>query len=162
MLKKLSIVGIVVLGIAAGGVTMALASGSDDSAKRKVIRLDERGTDFAYVANDPAGPLGDHFVFHANLFNQQGKKVGTEGGTCIFTSARGDSHCAFTLSFARGDITGQGLNTDPTIPFVAVNAITGGTGAFKGIGGALKIEQVNDELAHLTLRLTRPVRLNDD
>jgi hypothetical protein len=162
MLKKLSIVAIVgLLGIMAGGVTIA-ASAGDDSAKGKVIRLDEKTTDFAYVANDPAGPLGDFLVFHADLFNRHGEKVGIDGGTCVFTSAAGASQCVATLSFAKGDITTQGLNTDPDIPFEAVFAITGGTGAFTGVAGELEVEQVSEELAHLTLRLTRPASLTDD
>jgi hypothetical protein len=155
MFRKLMILAMVgALGVAAAGVTLASAT-SRDGRSSKVISLEERGTDFAYVAAEPAGFLGDYLVFHADLFDSAGVKVGTDGGTCVFTSAAGESQCVATLSFAGGDVTTQGLNTDPTIPFEAVFAVTGGTGEFKGAAGELDVEQLSEVLANLTLRLTR-------
>jgi hypothetical protein len=155
MLKKLMILAMVgALGLAAGGVTLASAT-SRDGRSSKVIQLEERGTDFAFVEADPPGLLADYLVFHADLFDPAGVKVGTDGGTCVFTSAAGESQCVATLSFAGGDVTTQGLNTDPTIPFEAVFAVTGGTGEFKGTAGELEVEQLSEVLANLTLRLTR-------
>jgi allene oxide cyclase-like protein len=160
MPRKSSIFAVVVtLAIMTGGVTLASATSGDDGSR--IVRLRERTTDFAFVENAPPGLLGDYLVLHADLFNKHGDKVGSDGGTCVFTSAAGESHCVVTLSFARGDITTQGLNTDPTIPFVALSAVTGGTGAFRGISGELKVRQLTEEEAILTLRLSRPVSLND-
>jgi hypothetical protein len=134
--------------------TAWVASADDD----KVIRLRERTTDFAFVENAPPGLLGDYLVFHADLF-WRGEKVGTDGGVCHFTSAAGVSQCLATLSFARGDITTQGLNADPTIPFVTTVAVTGGTKAFRGISGDMRINQLSEEEAILTLRPSRSVPL---
>ena len=43
---------------------------------------------------------------------------------------------------------------DASIPFVAIFAITGGTGEFADAGGQLRLEQVSEEQAHLTLNAT--------
>jgi hypothetical protein len=153
MRRKLSISAVVTV-VAILASTVGIASAEDDN----VIRLRERTTDFAFVENAPAGLLGDYLVFHADLL-WRGQKVGTDGGVCHFTSAAGESHCAVTLSFNRGDIATQGLNTDPTIPFVAVNAVTGGTRAFRGISGDMRINQLTEEEAILTLRLSRSLSL---
>jgi hypothetical protein len=154
MRRNLSIVGLVALAITAGGGTVAPASSRDDDGRR-VLRLTERATDFAYVTNPPAGPLGDYLVFHANLL-RRGDRVGTNAGSCFFTSAAGEAHCTVTLSLARGDIAAQGVVPDTTIPFTAVFAVTGGTVAVRGAAGELRLDQRTEELAHLTLRLTRP------
>jgi hypothetical protein len=112
---------------------------------------------FAYAANSPAGPLGDYLGFHANL-SRQGERAGTDGGTWFFTTAAGEAQCNVTLSFGRGDIAAQGLNTDPTPGRPRGDRRNRG---FKGVSGELVVEQVTEERANMTHRVNRPVALDD-
>jgi allene oxide cyclase len=144
------------LAIAVGGTTLASATSADANFDR-VIRLQEIATEFAVVDVNAAGPtVGDSFVFHADLFNRRGDEVGTDGGTCTQTTAAGEFHCVFTLSLAGGDVTGEGLIPNATIPFEATLAITGGTDAYVSAGGEIRVEQLTEEQADLTVRLILP------
>jgi hypothetical protein len=119
----------------------------------KSIRLVERyGPRFTFVDVAPKGESpGDYGVFRDAVFTTGGVRVGTIDAQCI---AAYSDQCSGSIRLpGRGQITFAGitpLGIDPDH-----YAITGGTGQFTGVGGALTIEFPNFDTARLTLTLTR-------
>jgi len=98
-----------------------------------------------YIDVGAQGPsLGDYQVFSHELF-KDGRKVGTDGGTCTVTyipaGGGNTSQCLVTSWLPKGQITTLGLVTFPAqgspAPFMV--AITGGTGAYRTARGVLTV-----------------------
>ncbi len=163
---RLSIVPVVAVVLALGGVTLASAS-SDERASdgdAKVIKLFAVTVQQADLDLPPEGEsLGDRFVFSDDLYREKGgEQVGTNVGECTFlrrdTDARSVSiQCLATFSLdGKGQITVQGLITfveTQTTPEPLTVAVTGGTGDFAGVGGELTVEEVSETEANVTIRL---------
>ena len=96
--------------------------------------------------------LGDKFIFSANL-RRHGERVGRLGVECTITMTRhgGESQCVATARFGNGQITAQGLLAGEPETFVF--PITGGSGAYLGAEGAVRVRQVTDTREILTFRL---------
>lgn len=88
------------------------------------------------------------------MFDLDGTRVGRDAGTCSQTTAAGEAHCLITAHLDGGDIATQGIIRNTAIPFSAAFAVTGGTGTYRDVSGQLRLEQMSEEEAHLTLRLT--------
>jgi allene oxide cyclase-like protein len=143
--------GALLLAITASGASLA---GTGPGGTPQTIRLEERTADFAYLDQGEQGPsLGDQIVFHGRLFDEGGERAGLDAGSCVQTSSTNEFHCATTTRLRGGSLTAQGLVRGASIPFVAIFAITGGTGEFADAGGQLRLEQVSEEQAHLTLNV---------
>lgn len=66
------------------------------------------------------------------------------------------AHCLNTTVLPGGQITSQGYVTSDEIEKVPFRqAITGGTGAYKGVRGQLTVDEAGDGPAHLTFDLER-------
>jgi hypothetical protein len=66
------------------------------------------------------------------------------------------AQCFNTTSLPGGQITAQGIVTSDQIeklPFL--QAVTGGTGAYEGVGGELTVDEAGDKPAELTFELSR-------
>jgi hypothetical protein len=140
--------------LAVGVVTPADGSPAD-AAHRHTIRVDSVITEVNFLDTGAAGAsLGDQIVFSNKLLdgNQQ---VGHEGAVCTTVSLeRTEAQCFATFSFPDGEITAQGLVVLGSMaPYAA--PITGGSGAYQGADGELRVTPVSDTEGIQTLVLNR-------
>jgi hypothetical protein len=133
-----------------GKIIMALAgvllivSGPSASAGNTTLKLVERATTDAVTdlgAKDDSA--GDLLTFANEIYDEgNAKAVGSDTGWCIRTVAGKSWECFWTLSLADGQITVHG-------PFLdagdSVLAVTGGTGAYAGVRGEMKLHARNPE-----------------
>jgi hypothetical protein len=169
MLKKLGFSAVLTLILIAafGALAPTSSAGQTAVANSGTRRLEFRShgvqEDFIDVGAKGDSP-GDYSVFYDELL-KQGKKVGTDGGTCtiVHIASSGGAttavtvQCLVTASLRAGQLTIQGLTTFPATgtpkPFTL--AVTGGTGAYKGAGGEATVTQVNDTDSDVVVVLTR-------
>ncbi|MCW2767067.1 MAG: hypothetical protein JWO11_3026 [Nocardioides sp.] len=152
MLKKLGVTAVAVAigALAVGSVAPATGQrghgggGGDDDhgGGGAVIRVLSTNTEEAFIdVGDPGFSLGDEFVFTSNL-TKQGRPMGHTGVVCTITStATEESQCVGTLSLLRGEITIQGLVAGE--PQVFEFPITGGSGAYEGAEGTLRVRELS-------------------
>jgi hypothetical protein len=108
----------------------------------------------------PGPSLGDSNVITEDVI-RDGKKIGTSDLTC--TAVRTDpvkhffaAECLNTTVLPGGQITAQGYVTSDEIEKIPFKqAITGGTGVYKGARGELTVDEAGDGPAHLTFDLGR-------
>ncbi len=114
------------------------------AASAKTIKLVEHAaTDVVTDTGSTGDSVGDILTFANDLYDEaNGTKVGTDNGWCVRTAAGAAWECFWTASLADGQITVEG-------PFLdagdSVLAITGGTGAFAGAGGEMRLHARNAE-----------------
>lgn len=158
MRKRLSLVAVLALVIAAAAASLAYAGdSSDEGESTRTIHLVAKAVEETELDLGKEGfNQGDQFVFADDLY-EDGKRVGEDGGSCQLVrlaSAEATFQCLVTLSLEKGQITVQGLFTaagdDDPSPFVV--AITGGTGAYRAARGEVKVETVADD-DRLTVKL---------
>lgn len=145
---RVAILAVVALGVLLSGSAVATA---DAKAKKRTLRLEATQNQSEFVDVGASGPsLGDYFVASETLF-RNGEEVGTSGVVCTATEVVPPYDvitlsCEATLDLERGQITLQGLievqGEDDTGPFTV--AITGGTRAYRGVGGEAKIRNVSE------------------
>jgi hypothetical protein len=141
--KRAAVAAIVTLGMLVLSTGTGAADGrgkgkhKGDSLRLVATTIQEETLDLGA----PGPSLGDQLVF-SEVLRERGREVGTSGAVCVITEAVPPYtvvvyHCVGTMSLRRGQITLQGLietqGMDDPGPFVV--AITGGTGAYRGVGG---------------------------
>lgn len=108
--------------------------------------------------NENVAPTTNGFAFNSPLYSANGVQVGTDSGFCIVLPPRDgitdETICETVISLTNGTITGSGKQrlTDT----VAVGAVTGGTGQFKGCEGT-----ITGELDPVTFFFKITVRLSE-
>ena len=102
--------------------------------------------------------LGDSNVITEDVY-RYGKKVGTSDLQCTVVRVnlpKFAAQCFNTTVLPEGQITAQGYVTSDQIEKVPFKqAVTGGTGAYKGARGELTVDEAGDGPAHLTFDLRR-------
>ena len=150
---------VLVLAGAAAVSVSAVSSASEDPAEESTtLRFDVRFSPLALIATnnerDPGTPLalGDANVFHDQLL-VDGERVGDEVGSCVIAALTPGivADCGIVVRLADGHITGQ-FATSPG-PAPKPIALTGGTGAYRGIGGEGTLVEFGDETGTLTLEV---------
>jgi hypothetical protein len=166
MRMRLSIVAVVAVILAIGGVTLASASSDEGSSDdhSQVIKLFAVTVQQADIDLGATGEsLGDRFVFADDVYREKGgEKVGHDGGECTVVRLDAEARtatvqCVVSLSLDdKGQITVQGLATfsetqtsAPPLTF----PVTGGSGDFKGVDGEVTVEEISATEANLTLHL---------
>jgi allene oxide cyclase-like protein len=137
------------------------AGGAAGAAGDRIIRIDSVVTQANFVDVSPEGPsLGDELVVHDDWKDLNGQVVGHDGITCTVTSLdpNGDTEflCLLTGHLEQGDLSAQGLFTEPPTeppPARAVLGVTGGTGIYANAAGSLVFQEVSEEESHLTFHL---------
>ena len=103
---------------------------------------------------DPNSPfsVGDEIVFQDVLL-QNGEQVGDEVGSCVLVALAPEvvANCSAVFRLADGDITAQFWNSPGPDPKSV--ALTGGTGAYRDIGGEGTLVEFGDETGTLTLEV---------
>jgi hypothetical protein len=146
--------------IAAALVAAALiASPTQASHKDRVLTLTGKTLANEQVDVGKPGPsLGDINVITEDVY-RNGKRVGTSDITCTVVRIQMPkfaAECFNTTTLPGGQITAQGIVTSDQIeqaPFE--QAVTGGTGAYEGVGGVLTVDEAGDKPAELTFELSR-------
>jgi hypothetical protein len=158
--RSVSIAALCALLALAGLISAATASSADDHGRKesKTLVLDVRFSPQTLIAannqRDPNSPLalGDENVFHDQLF-VKGRHVGDEVGSCVIAALTPTiiANCGLVVRLPDGQITGQ-FATSPG-PAPKPIALTGGTGAYRNIGGEATLVEFGNEKGTLTLEL---------
>ena len=107
---------------------------------------------------EPGPSLGDMNVITEDVY-RHGKRVGTSDITCTVVRIQMPKfavECFNTTTLPGGQITAQGIVTSDQIEKVPfLQAVTGGTGAYKGVTGELTVDEAGDKPAALIFDLSR-------
>jgi hypothetical protein len=164
--KRLVMVAALVMGLAATTVGLALAQGSNATARRSdgvihVVFGPDAHTQFLDLNHDGLG-FGDRLTSVGPLLDQtQAHRVGTAYSECVIVSRTlplngGVFDCTYVLKFADGDITTQGI--DPHGSSDVMFSVTGGNGAYREATGEAEYidTSVTDIIIHLGDQGARP------
>jgi hypothetical protein len=137
-----------VAGVAAFATTASSAGGS------RVVHLIGTETDSEFLSQGKASGLGDEVVFSGTLRYPGGDNtIGRFGGTLTQITPAGLQQAQVTLQLPDGQIAIQGVLDFAAPPYV--HAITGGTGAYDGVGGEFTFTHDNGNTLVMTLTLER-------
>jgi hypothetical protein len=159
----------IAIGLALGLGVQALAASSRGGTKSGIRRLVlvARLQEVRIVDLPPSGlSQGDTRLFNFDVYNASNtRRIGRMDGACQVTDppdTAGESRifaqCVKTFVLAGGSITVQGDATYTKIqnfPYPAVQTITGGTGAYRGARGQVKLVLRGGNLIH-TMQLLIP------
>jgi hypothetical protein len=154
--------------LALSGVAVAAPGGGENSHQGHARTMHLTASSFANQDVDVGPPdlsLGDYFVATEDLF-RHGERIGQDHALCTLTRLEprrgtpesGAVQCVATFVLPEGQITVQGVRTfalDAQEPPNFVLAVTGGTGAYKAVGGSVHIVDLNATDSRLTLALVR-------
>jgi hypothetical protein len=147
--------------VAAAAAALTLTSLTPASAhppKSHVFTITTKTIDETPVDVTKPPRLGDSSVITEDAYAGD-KKIGTSDLTCTVVRLDLAKHffaaqCFNTTVLPGGQITAQGYVTSEQIEKVPFKqAITGGTGAYKGARGELTVDEAGDGPAHLTFDL---------
>jgi hypothetical protein len=131
---------------------MLLEGGAAMASPARAIALDATVGQQNYADVAPPGPsVGDVVVVRDHLKNTGGKPSGHDGLQCTVTYVTSTSlelQCFLTVHLKGGDLTAQGLLSEPVRePHhpTSLLAVTGGTGIFAGAGGWVRLHEVSEE-----------------
>lgn len=124
------------------GFALALAPSAAGAAQ--TLTLVERATTDAVTDLGTAGDsAGDLLTFQNEIYDDKDATLlGTDNGWCIRTVAGKAWECFWTLSLADGQITVEGPFLDGKDSMLAV---TGGTGAYAGKTGEMKLHSRDEK-----------------
>ena len=161
MRRTVSIAAGSVVFLALAGAVSVSALAADDPGRDQSMSLafDVHFSPQTIVAanneRDPNSPfsVGDEILFRDQLF-QDGERVGEEVGSCVLVTLAPDvlANCSAVIRLPDGDITAQFANSPGPDPKPL--ALTGGTGAYRSIGGEGTLVEFGDETGTLTLEVT--------
>ena len=93
---------------------------------------------------------GDMLVGHGPMFNRtETRRLGPSSVHCVFVGTHRPAHCTGDLVFSGGDITTQGVLTQPQF----VWAVTGGTGTYENVRGQMQGSVLSDGDVELLFHL---------
>ncbi|MGH2752233.1 MAG: hypothetical protein ACRDK3_15390 [Actinomycetota bacterium] len=143
-----------------GGVAHATDGSSGSSGKSQTLRLLDVSDKFEFVdvgtPGSPGNPgPGDSFIFNNLVRNRADTKtLGTWISICTMTAAAGVARCSGTVGLDSGDIE-VATTVDFADADVIVAAVTGGTRAYKGVGGHLILGEQTSAGRLMTIKLVR-------
>jgi hypothetical protein len=146
---------IVALVIAAVGVSLgALSATASNGPRSRVIHLiaTERNSQSLHLGKRSG--LGDEEIFSGTVQHPRSHSaIGDFGGTLIQITPGGLLQANLTIQLPDGQIAVQGVLDFAKPPYV--HAITGGTGAYDGVGGEFTFTSAGDHVLAMTLKLDR-------
>jgi len=130
--------------LAAACLGVGLLAGVALAAEMEKLTVVERAT--ADVVTDTGAEgdsVGDILTFANEVFDEaDAKRIGTDNGWCVRTAVGKAWECFWTLTLDQGQITVAGPFYDAGDSMLAV---TGGTGAYAGVRGEMKLHARNAE-----------------
>jgi len=139
-------------------VSTASQAGDSSTGRSRTLVFDVVFSPFTIAATnnvrDPNAPfsIGDEILFHDQL-SVGGRPAGDSVGSCVVVvlSPAALANCTGVFRLAGGDIAAQFVAVQgPTPKDVAV---TGGTGAFRNVGGDGSLVEFGDGTGRLTFNL---------
>jgi allene oxide cyclase len=107
----------------------------------QTIHVVERATTDAVTNGSKQDKAGNLLTWHNKIYDEANKnQVGRDAGYCVRIVAHKSWECAWTTFLQGGSIAVQGPFSDNG---GTVLAITGGTGAYAGASGFMKLEYHN-------------------
>ena len=150
MSRKSTLLAALATAVIATGVVVLPATGHDVKPSGTLAFTGKGSTrDQKMVDVRPTGiSLGDHFLGAVTL-RQAGAPAGRMEADCVIIDRRFEGQaCSFTLILKDGQVAAQGAGVDKRIPGVGGTtpptgdefAILGGTGAYQGAAGTLRLK----------------------
>lgn len=147
------------MGLAVAGVGSWLFIGAQSGrARPEPVTLTLEVKNDQVAKHDFAKPgmdVGDMDIF-SDILSVDGKQVGYDGGTCLFTNVTPDNpmtYCELTIHLDNGQIFARSLTPHTLAPFTM--AITGGTGEYADSRGELTVTGVASPDEKYELKLTK-------
>lgn len=152
-----------VMVVLAATVTACGASATAGTAQRSRPGLVTEGqlhqTSFSLIdLGDKGASQGDEIAFTDDVYDRAGSRRGVDGGLCVetVTAAPAQYTCQVVLRFANGQVTAAWLATLDELATVGrqyTAAISGGTGAYRGLHGEVALLNRPDQRADFSVRL---------
>ncbi len=129
---------------AAAGLLVFGLSAPASAADTQTLKLVERAaTDTVTDTGEEDDSVGDILTFANQVYDETNKnQVGTDNGWCVRTVAGTAWECFWTMILKDGQITVEGPYLDAADSTLAV---TGGTGAYAGVKGEMKLHARNPD-----------------
>jgi hypothetical protein len=128
----------------AAAISVVVPAGGTQAAEMQSLKVVERATTHVVTdTGDKGDSVGDILTFANQVFDEGNKaQVGTDNGWCVRTAVGVAWECFWTLTLKDGQITVAGPFLDGGDSLLAV---TGGTGAYVGAKGEMKLHARNPE-----------------
>jgi allene oxide cyclase len=129
--------------IAATAISVSIVSVSAAGSKvTRMVVVERATTDEVIDLKAEGDSNGDLLVFHNELYDADNQTVvGSDQGDCIRIEAGVSWECRWVSRFDEGSITVEGPFYDAG---PSVLAITGGTGAYRGARGSMRLVARDD------------------
>jgi len=119
------------------GVSFIVLPARAADATEKLALVEHAASDTVVDIGDKGDSIGDTLVFANDVYDEADQnKLGSDNGWCIRTAVGKAWECYWTLLLADGQITVDGPFLDAGDSMLA---ITGGTGAYAGVRGDMKL-----------------------
>ena len=119
------------------GVSFIVLPARAADATEKLALVEHAASDTVVDIGDKGDSIGDTLVFANDVYDEADQnKLGSDNGWCIRTAVGKAWECYWTLMLADGQITVDGPFLDAGDSMLA---ITGGTGAYAGVRGDMKL-----------------------
>lgn len=134
--------GAVVTAIIAASLVAVMASVSSAKSGPHTFTVIEHATTDTIAGGGTGSNTGEVLTFHNQLFDESNADVvGSDQGECIrIDPVAGTWECNWTNFLEDGQVTVEGPFFDTADTTLA---ITGGTGAFKGVRGSMKLKAMS-------------------
>lgn len=138
------------LGVTAGAAAVAFSASAQQSGT--VLNLDAMLLKSGFSSQDrpPKGESGGDALQFRDRLSSDGGVVGRDAGICTRVSSS-EQICTFTLVLDSGRIVAEGLAHDGDREYTI--AIVGGTGAYEGTEGILRVSDATKAVAHYEVLL---------
>jgi hypothetical protein len=118
------------------GVALTI-SGSTAAKMKQLVLVERASTDTVTDTGAQGDSIGDILTFTNEIYDKDNKNVvGQDNGWCVRTASGKAWECFWTLVLKDGQITVEGPFYDKGD---SVLAVTGGTGAYLGARGEMKL-----------------------
>ena len=96
-----------------------------------------------FIGLGQEGGAGDMILWHSEVQDEAGTRLGVGAGTCIRLDAAGNHFCNLTIHHeGRGAINASGMQAEEPTP--SALTIVGDTGDYQGITGTLRSTPIED------------------
>ena len=132
MRKIVTLPVVLLLSIITASALQASSSITEETTLHVVVR--SARLHLVDVAGEDLTP-GDMLVGHGPMFNRtETQRLGPSSVHCVFVGTNRPAHCTGDFVFSGGDITVQGVLTQPQFLW----AVTGGTGTYENVRGQMQ------------------------
>lgn len=142
--------------LAAGVISASTATASHSPHKAPVFTLTAKQTTGTFLDLNKKGQQGDEFVFTEGLFFKGQGQVGHDAGVCTLMN-KNTAQCVVTATFPGTggspsfSLTVQGATDQRHAADVL--SVTGGTGTFEGVSGAVETVSLSNNKTRLIFDL---------